>query len=146
MKNLKYVKTFESFKINEEVPYNYDLASEMVKTKWTESEISDLEKIGASNIKDSTALIDQDSLVVFITKNKQGYKINTNEDIMTFDYDLKPNISGRERTPDRSDIDYSKKTKRKLQIPNIISDWSKVLETLDIIFKKHKFGWDYSIS
>jgi len=138
---MKYVKKFENFKINEEVPFNYDASIERMKIKWTEEELSDLKKLGASNIKDSSALIDEDDLVVFISKEKSGYKITPNKEIMSFNYGLKPNLGG-ERTPDVSDIDRTKKIPKKLLIDRSYQKWDIVLDVLHDIFTKYKFGWD----
>jgi len=135
---MKFVKTFENFRVNEEVPYNFDAASDMLKVRWTEKEIDDLEKIGATNIKDNTALIDEDDLVVFITKDRSGYKINPNKEIKSFQY-------GRMGTGEGGlpgVVDKSKKIPTNLVIPNNIEDWGQVLRFLDNIFRKHKFGWD----
>jgi hypothetical protein len=54
-KKLKFVKTFESFKVNEEVPYNYSVGNEMTTVRWTEQEKSDLESLGADTIGKSDA-------------------------------------------------------------------------------------------
>jgi hypothetical protein len=115
-----------------------------VNTKgWNKGEISDLEKIEASYIKGNTALLEEDDLVVFLTKIDGGYKIDTNKDIKTFRYGLKPNLSGGERTPDVSDIDYSKKIPENLHLPINRKNWIDVLIIVDVIFRKYKFGWDY---
>lgn len=101
-----------------------------------------MEEFGATNIKDSTALIDDDDLMVFITKDKKGYKIDANKELFSYRYGLKPNLSGHERTPDKGDIDYGKKIRQPLRIPPFIENWNDALKFLNLIFRKHKFGWE----
>ena len=75
MKKLKLVKTFESFKVNEEVPYNYEAGEELVGISWSPEEKSDLEKLGADNIDKNTASFIErgGDLNVTITKSPRGF-------------------------------------------------------------------------
>ena len=69
MKKLKFVKTFESFKVNEEVPYNFDISSELVSVKWNEEEISDLNKLGADKVG-------TDSATFYLPETRRGDKVS----------------------------------------------------------------------
>jgi len=79
MKKLKYVKTFESFKINEEVPYNYSVGQEFSSSTWTPEERSDLERLGADEIGKNDALFIEKggSLNVKITKTFMNVQTST---------------------------------------------------------------------
>jgi hypothetical protein len=70
MKNLKYVKTFEGFKVNEEVPYDYSAGREFASASWTPEEKSDLERLGADTIgkNDATFVKNGGALNVKVTK------------------------------------------------------------------------------
>jgi hypothetical protein len=69
MKKLKFVKTFESFKINEEVPFNHDVFSSGIgDIRWTEKEKSDLERLGADEITKDDAVFKQRGFDVTIYK------------------------------------------------------------------------------
>ena len=70
MKNLKHIKTFESFKINEEVPFNHDEfeSSEISGNEWTQGEESDLEILGADEITKDDAVFKQRGFDVTVTK------------------------------------------------------------------------------
>lgn len=71
MKNLKYVKTFEGFKVNEEVPYDYSAGREFASASWTPEEKSDLERLGADTIgkNDATFVENGGALNVKVTKS-----------------------------------------------------------------------------
>jgi hypothetical protein len=74
MKKLKYVNSFENFKINEEVPYNYDY-SDKSKNKWLDDQKKDLENLGADEIGSDYANFNEPSGVVTIKTSKDGDNI-----------------------------------------------------------------------
>ena len=68
---MKFVKTFENFKVNEEVPYDYSVGQEFTSASWTPEERSDLERLGADTIgkNDATFVENSGDLNVKVTKS-----------------------------------------------------------------------------
>ncbi len=70
MKKLKHVKTFESFKLNEEVPFNQDeFKRNFNQEEWTQKEKSDLHKLGADEMGKSSAIFRQKGFDVTVSKH-----------------------------------------------------------------------------
>lgn len=138
---MKHVQKFETF-VNEEVPYNFDY-SKNFETKWSESEIEDLKEMGATHIKEKTASIDEDDLIVFITKSQDGYKISPNKEIMTWENPLKSGARGEGGLgPEKGHFDRTRKIPTKLIIPYYCKDWEEAKKIVNLIFRSHKFGFD----
>lgn len=84
---MKYIKTYENYKINEEVPFNYDANFNNIiddaGEEWTEKEKEALEKLGADEISKSTAVFLETSYkneiqtIDLYKKGKSSYKIKT---------------------------------------------------------------------
>jgi hypothetical protein len=84
---MKYIKTYENYKINEEVPFNYDANFNNIiddaGEEWTEKEKETLEKLGADEISKSTAVFLETSYkneiqtIDLYKKGKSSYKIET---------------------------------------------------------------------
>lgn len=138
---MKHIQLFGKFKVNEDMPYNYDY-SKNFEIKWTDAEIKDLEAMGASNIKDKSASIDEGDLIVFITKNQKGYKITPNKEIMTWKNPLKSHLRGDGNGPEPEDFDRTKKVPTKLYLSEYYKDWQETKRLIDLIFRIEKFGFD----
>lgn len=126
---MKYLKKFNE----ERAPYNYDFASERLKISWSEDEIDDLEKMGADSIKDSTAIISDDDLVLVINKTRNGYKVTPNKELLTYHYDRRPG------GPHGSlKIDKSKKVQKKYHVKDQINTWEELLIEVDAMFRMNQ--------
>ena len=65
---MKHIRKFESFKLNEDVPYDFEVGSTKGKIHWNENEKKDLQEIGADYISDNTATIEHKGLIVTVEK------------------------------------------------------------------------------
>jgi hypothetical protein len=79
MRKLKFVKTFESFKVNEEVPFNFDEADIMNldnskelplgRSDWSEKERLDLQRLGADSIERGHAtFVEKNGMIIDVYK------------------------------------------------------------------------------
>jgi hypothetical protein len=156
---MKYLKIFENFKINEEVPYDYDAGqtlrqenevSDEISTDWSDSELEDLEKIGAENITDSSAIIKGESGFIIEVSKKIGRDHVNRVQKEGIVYCLKMNqelpykqvLNPIEGGVDIHKMDYSKASSGfgDSRISADADGWKITLQKIDNAFKIHRFN------
>jgi hypothetical protein len=137
MKKLKFVKTFESFKINEEVPYNYDSGSTLNKTsKWSTDERRTLEELGSDEIGiDYAEFIEKNGLKITVRKVDVDSSV-----ISSPSYQLKSSISELDLNfseyYNRNDEEYDfMSSSTGYWIYKMDADWKSFLNILDEFMK-----------
>ena len=157
---MRYLKIFEDFKINEEVPYDYEagqtlrqeneISNEILSTDWSDLELEDLEKIGAENITESSAIIKgEDGFIIELSKKigrdhvnrvqKEGivYCLKMNQELP-----YKQGTNHIEGGREVRKMDYARANSGfgDSRISADADGWKMTLREIDNAFKIHRFN------